>query len=87
VGFVVHLRVYPAEHGAGQLVEIQRLVGIVVELQMVRGKTRIDQSELARLRVEERSFAARCCGVEPGGEFVVRIVAPCRILIAADLRR
>ena len=87
VGLVVHLGVDPAEDGAGQLVEIQGLVRIVVELQMMRGKTRIDQRELARFRVEVGGLPPAVAEREPIGEFVARIAAPCRILVAADLRR
>src|ERR1039458_6386062 len=54
---------------------------------MVRGKTRIDQRELACFRVKERGLPPAVAEWEPGGEFVVRIAAPLWILVAADLRR
>jgi hypothetical protein len=43
---IVFARVEPADDRAEQLVEIERLVRVVVELQVMRGKAGVDQLEL-----------------------------------------
>ena len=84
---VVHLGVDPAEHRADQLVEVHGLVGVVVELQVMRRVARVDQRELLRLRVVVRCLAPAALQRKPVRELVRGVVAPRRILVAADLRR
>ena len=86
---VVDLRVDPAEHRPAQLVEVHGLVGVVVELQMVRAVAGFDQLPLRRLRIVERGLTAAVAQRVPVGELVseLRIVAPGGLLVAADLRR
>ena len=80
---VVHLGVDPAEDGAGQLVEIHRLVRVVVELQVVGGIARVDERELLRAAVIERGLPAAALQREPGGELVGGIAAPRGVLVGS----
>ena len=68
--------------------EIHRLVGVVVELQMMCGITSVDQSELFGYRIVEKMPGARCCASGTSRRILIgRIAAPRRVRVAADLRR
>ena len=88
-GRVVDLRVDPAEDRAAQLVEVDRLVRVVVELQVVRAVAGFNQLPLGGLGIVERGLTAAAREREPVGGFVaeLRVVAPGGLLVAADLRR
>src|SRR5205814_21057 len=72
-----------------QFVEIQRLVGIVIELQMVSAVAGFNELPLLRLRIVVRGLAAAAIQWEPIGGFIskARVAAPGRSLVAANLRR
>jgi hypothetical protein len=55
---VVQARVEPAEDGPGELVEVQRAIRIVGELQMMRAVAGVDEFELAGGRIVNRSLPA-----------------------------
>src|SRR6185369_16145871 len=46
VGCVVDFGVDPADDGAGEFVEIHGLIGVVIELQVMRREAGVDQREL-----------------------------------------
>ena len=83
---LVNLGIDPAKNWPDQLVKVQRLVRVVVELQVVRGEARVDQRKLPALGVPVGCLAAARAQREPVGKLVGRITAPTRILVAANLR-
>ena len=86
-GAVVLARVDPADDRPEQLVEVDRLIGVVIELQVMRRETRIDQRELARRRIVERRLAIAEIQRIELRELVARAFAAPRGLLVADLRR
>ena len=87
VRLLVHLRVHPADDGTGQFVEIERFVGIGIELQVVRAVARVDQRELLRAGIVERHLAEALLQREPLRKLVLRVAAPGGVLVRTDLRR
>src|ERR1019366_5168687 len=85
VRLVVDLRVDPAEDGAGQLVEVDGFIRVVVELDVVGGEAGVDQGELLSFGIPEGSLAAAGLEREPRGVLVVGIAAPGWIGIGANL--
>src|SRR5437667_1031400 len=69
-GRIVNLGVNPTDHGTTEFVEIHRLIRIIVELKMVCGVARVNQSELLRFGVIERCLPPTAPEREPFGVFV-----------------